>query len=284
MSVNEKALFKTIYKDSVFHNVNNTTSIKVPVYPSNPNISQGGNFYWNSTDKSMYYSIGPNMWISVSDGSNITGNICVDLVKANTVNVLGDISINGFIDMCPVQIGEGSSVGGITNTAVGCYSAATDNAGSAFGYGSEASGDKSTAFGYYSRATDTDTTSGGVNSNATGFRSTAFGVSSNSSGFLSSSFGYRSSSSGEASTSGGAFSSSAGNQSVAFGVGANSACLNSIAFGAGALADEDGLIAIASSTFSLTTTSNTVLPTNGFLKIKLNGLIRWIPFSDVAPL
>jgi len=85
--------FTMVKKDHVFHNLNTTQGVKVPVYPSNPPVLEGGQLYWNSTDLCLYYSTGSNTWSCVNDG--VSGNICVDELCANSANISGDVYIGG---------------------------------------------------------------------------------------------------------------------------------------------------------------------------------------------
>ena len=84
--------FTMIKRDRIFHNLNTTQEVKVPVYPSNPPVVSGGQLYWNSTDLLLYYSTGPNTWVSIDE---VSGNICVDELCANSANISGDVYIGG---------------------------------------------------------------------------------------------------------------------------------------------------------------------------------------------
>ena len=71
---------------------------------------------------------------------------------------------------------------------------------------------------------------------------------------------------------------------MALGVSANVLGNYSIALGFGSLADENNLLAIASSGFPLTTVANTDSLQTNYLKVKLNGNIVFVPFTTTVPL
>lgn len=70
--------YKMTRRDNSYKNTRHGQNIQIPVYSVEPSVAHGGQFYWNTEDKCMYYSVGVDQWVCVDANISLNSGDCID--------------------------------------------------------------------------------------------------------------------------------------------------------------------------------------------------------------
>jgi hypothetical protein len=88
--------FSMTRRDKSSKNTRHTENIQVPVYSQEPPVAHGGQFYWNSIDKCMWYSIGINQWVCIETANANADCLCISNISGTeSINVISNTNIDG---------------------------------------------------------------------------------------------------------------------------------------------------------------------------------------------
>ena len=105
--------FTMVKKDRIFHNLNTTQEVKIPVYSEEPPVNGVGQLYYNSNTQCLNYS-DANGWFCVHDGSKLYGNINVNNITANNVVIYSNLTVGDKATLDEVCANEVMISGNLT--------------------------------------------------------------------------------------------------------------------------------------------------------------------------